>query len=72
MYSEGNGQWTEKSNGYPDFNSYVQNLHVFIFQTDGRTDIQTDGQTEGRTDRQTEKLIRCELGTYWFLQINNK
>ena len=36
------------------FNSYVKNLRVLVFRTDGWTDRQTD--------RQTEKLIRCGLG----------
>ncbi len=51
--SEGrdNGQMT-----FLNFNSYVQNLHFFIFQTDR----QTDGQTDGRT----KKLIRVGWVTY--------
>ncbi len=35
--------------GHPDFNSYVQNLRVFIFQTDRQTYIQTDRLTEKYT-----------------------
>jgi hypothetical protein len=30
--------------GYPSFNSYVKNLRVLVFQTDGQTDRQTDGR----------------------------
>ncbi len=36
--------------GYPNFNSYIKNLCVLVFQT--------DGQTDRRTDRWTETLIR--------------
>jgi hypothetical protein len=35
---------------YPNFNSYVKNLRILVFQA--------DRQTDGRT----EKLIRCGLG----------
>jgi hypothetical protein len=28
--------------GHPDINSYVKNLHVLVFQTDGWRDRQTD------------------------------
>jgi hypothetical protein len=43
-YFEGmeDGQMTQR--GYPNFNSYVKNLLVLVFQTDGRTDRQTDRQ----------------------------
>jgi hypothetical protein len=38
MYFEGteDGQMTPR--GYPNFNSYVKNLHVLVFQTNGQTD----------------------------------
>jgi hypothetical protein len=42
------------SRGHPNINSYVTNLRVLVFITDGQTDRQTD--------RQTEKLIQCGLG----------
>jgi hypothetical protein len=48
-----------QTDGYANSDSYVQNLRVFIFQTDR----QTDGQMDGQTDIRTEKLIRCGLGT---------
>jgi hypothetical protein len=38
--------------GYPNFNSYIKNLRVLVFRTDGQTDRQT----------RMEKLIRCGLG----------
>jgi hypothetical protein len=43
-YSEGmdDGQTTPR--GHPNFNSYVKNLRVLVFQIDGLTDRQTDGQ----------------------------
>ncbi len=31
-----NGQMTPR--GHPDFNSYIKNLRVLVFRTDGRTD----------------------------------
>jgi hypothetical protein len=40
--------------GHTDLNSYVKNLRVLVFQTDGQMDRQTDGQTE--------TLIQCGLG----------
>jgi hypothetical protein len=50
------------------FNSYVQNLCFFVFQTNGQTDSQTDSQTDGRTNRrmnrQMETIIRGGLGNY--------
>ncbi len=39
-----------QTDGDDNFNSYVQNLLVFIFQTDRQTDRRTDGQTDRRTD----------------------
>jgi hypothetical protein len=30
--------------GYPNFDSYIKNLRVLVFQTDGQTDRQTDGE----------------------------
>ncbi len=33
-YWEGMDDAQKTPRGHPDFNSYVQNLHVFIFQTD--------------------------------------
>jgi hypothetical protein len=54
-YLEGTDNAQKTSRGHPDFNSYVQNLCVFIFQTDGQMDERMNGQT----DRQTEKLIWC-------------
>ncbi len=50
-YSKGTDDGQKTSNRHPNFNSYVQNLRFFIFQTD----LQTEGWTE--------KLIRCGLGT---------
>ncbi len=57
-YSEGTEDAQKTSRGHPDFNSYVQNLRVFIFQSDGQMDERTNRQT----DRQAEKLIWCGLG----------
>ncbi len=37
-YSEGMGDAQKTPRGHPDFNSYVRNLRVFIFRTDGRTE----------------------------------
>ncbi len=52
-YWEGmDGQKTPR--GHPNFNSYIKNLHFFVFQTEGRTDK--------RTGRQMETLIRGGLG----------
>jgi hypothetical protein len=42
MYSEGTDNAQKTPHGHPDFNSYVQNLRVFIFQTDRHTNRQTD------------------------------
>jgi hypothetical protein len=56
--SEGTDEAQKTSHWHPDFNSNIQNLRVFIFQTDGRTDERMNGYA----DRQTEKLIRCGLG----------
>ncbi len=39
-----NAQKTSRE--HPDINSYVQNLRVFIFQTDERTNGQTDGEID--------------------------
>ncbi len=41
----GDGQKTP--HGHLNFISYVQNLRVFVFQTDGRTDRRTDGLMDG-------------------------
>ncbi len=43
-YFEGmeDGQMTPP--GYPNFNSYVQNLGFVVFQTNGPTDGLTDGR----------------------------
>jgi hypothetical protein len=51
-YFEGmeDGQMTPPR--YPNFDSYLKNLCVLVFQTDGQT------------DRQTETLIRGGLGNY--------
>jgi hypothetical protein len=54
-YLEGTDNGQKTSRGHPNFNSYIQNLHVLVFQVDRWTDRQTD--------RQTEKLVRCGLGT---------
>jgi hypothetical protein len=46
--------------GYPNFNSYIKNKRILVFQTDGWTDKRTNGQT----GRQMETLIRggfCNL-----------
>ncbi len=43
-YSEGTEDAQKTPHGHPDFNFYVQNLRVFIFQTDRQTDGQTDGE----------------------------
>ncbi len=47
-YFEGteDGQMTPP--GYPNFISYLKNLRVLVFQTDGWTDGQTDRRTDGR------------------------
>ncbi len=37
-YSEGTDDAQKTPRGHPYLNSYVQNLRVFIFRTDGRTD----------------------------------
>jgi hypothetical protein len=57
--------------GHPNFNSYIKNLRVLVFQTDRQTDkqTQTDRQTDGRTDELTEKLIRVGLHNLWLLQV---
>ena len=44
------GQKTPR--GDLDFNSYMKNLRVLVFRTDGRTDGQTDRQTERQTGRE--------------------
>jgi hypothetical protein len=61
-YLEGmdNGQKTPC--GHPNFDSYVQNLHFFVFQTDGPTDKPTD--------RQMETLIWGGGWVTTFLQVN--
>ena len=41
-YSEGINDGQKTPRGHPDFNFYVQNLCVFIFQTVGQTDGLTD------------------------------
>jgi hypothetical protein len=41
-YMEGTEDAQKNPCGHPDFNSYVQNLLVFIYQTDGRMDGQMD------------------------------
>ena len=48
--------------GYPKFDSYVKNLRVLVFITDGQTDRQPDRQRN-----------QSGVGwvTYWFLQVNN-
>jgi hypothetical protein len=54
---------------YPNFNSYVKNLRVLVFLTDGRTDGRMDGRTDGRmggwmdrtTDRQRNTPTAREL-----------
>jgi hypothetical protein len=56
-YSEGTEDGQKTPCGHPNFNSYIQNLRVFVFQTDK----QTDGQTDRQTDRHTEKLIQGGL-----------
>ncbi len=33
--------------GYPNFNSYINNQRLLVFQTDGRTDGRMDGWTDG-------------------------
>ncbi len=43
-YSEGTDDAQKTPRGHPDFNSYIQNLRVFIFQTDRQMDGQTDGE----------------------------
>jgi hypothetical protein len=54
---EGMDDAQKTSRGHPDFNSYVQNLRVFIFQMGGRTDKRMNGRTDKRTDRQTDREI---------------
>jgi hypothetical protein len=53
-YLEGADDRQITPRGYPNFNSYVKNLRVLLFQTDRWTDSQMDGRTE--------KLIRGGLG----------
>ena len=49
-YLEGIDDEQMPPRGFPTFNSYIKNLHFFLFQT--------EGGTNKWTDRQTEKLIR--------------
>jgi hypothetical protein len=51
-YSEGTDDAQKTSLGHPDFNSYIQNLRVFIFQTDRQMDEGTNRQTDRQTDRE--------------------
>jgi hypothetical protein len=57
-YSEGRDDGQKTPRGHPNFNSYIQNLYVLVFQTDGQTNRQMDGRMNGLT----EKIIRCGLG----------
>jgi hypothetical protein len=41
-YLEGTDNAQKTPRGHPDFNSYVQNLRVFIFRMDGRMDGRTE------------------------------
>jgi hypothetical protein len=43
-YLEGMNDRQKTPCGHPDLNSYIQNLCVFIFQMDGRTNGLTDGE----------------------------
>ncbi len=52
-YSEGMDDGQKTSCEHPKFNSYMKNLCVLVFQTDGQTDRWMDGLTE--------KLIWCGL-----------
>ncbi len=52
MEGTDNGQMTPR--GYPNFNSYVQNLRFLVFRM--------DGQRDGKTDGEMETLIRGGLG----------
>jgi hypothetical protein len=53
-YLEGTDDGQKTPRGHPNLNSYVQNLPVFVFQTDRQTDGQTDRQTDGQMDRRTD------------------
>jgi hypothetical protein len=41
-YLEGMEDGQRTPRGHPNFNSYVKNLRVLVFQADGRTDRRTD------------------------------
>jgi hypothetical protein len=41
-YLEGRNDRQMTLRGYPNFNSYVKNLRVLVFITDGQMDRQTD------------------------------
>jgi hypothetical protein len=59
-YSEGMDDAQQTPRGHPDFNSYVQNLRVFIFQTDRQTDEQMNRQRNTLAMRGLEELFfRC-------------
>jgi hypothetical protein len=60
---EGKDDGQKTPRGCPDFNSYVKNLHVLVFQT--------DRQTVRWTDRWTETLIRCGLPSLHFSRLKS-
>ncbi len=45
-YSEGTDCRQMTPCGYPNFNSYIENLHFLVFPTDRGTDGWTDGQRD--------------------------
>jgi hypothetical protein len=53
-YFEGTEYGQMPPPGYPTFNSYVKNLRVLVFQTNGRSDGQMDGRMDGRIDGRTD------------------
>jgi hypothetical protein len=62
-YLEGRKDRQMTPHGYPNFNSYVKNLHALVVITDR----QTDRQTDRRTDRDINP-VWASLTT--FLQVN--
>jgi hypothetical protein len=78
-YSEGTDNAQKTPRGHPDFYSYVQNLHVFIFQTDRRTDKQTNRLRKTLAARGLEELffpvvLLCQFlvlagNRFWFYTL---
>jgi hypothetical protein len=59
-------QTDRQTDGDDNFNSYIQNLRVFVFQIDRQTDGWTDRQTDRQTDREINP-VWASLTT--FLQV---